>query len=46
MSGNLPEEIDRLHSNVIGVANNAALSFRKIPERLSIPGALLLSKFF
>ena len=32
-SGNLLEEIDRLHSCVIGMANNEALSFRKIPER-------------
>ena len=44
-SGNLPEEIDRLHSCVIGVANNEAPSFRKIPERSSMPGALLSSKF-
>ena len=28
-SGYLPEEIDRLHSCVIGMANNDALSFRK-----------------
>ena len=43
-SGNLLEEIDRLHSCVIGVANNDAPSFRKIPERSSKPGALLSSK--
>ena len=41
-SRNLLEEIDRLHSGVIGVANNDAPSFRKIPERSSMPGALLL----
>ena len=45
-SGNLLEEIDRLHSCVIGVANNEAPSFRKISEKLSMPGALLSSKFF
>ena len=45
-SGNLPEEIDRLQSCVIGVANNEARSFRKIPERSSVPGALLSSKVF
>ena len=45
-SGNLPKEIDRLHSCVIGVANNDAPSFRKIPQRSSMPGALLSSKFF
>ena len=45
-SGNLPEEIDRLHSCVIGVANNEAPSFRKIPERSSMPGALPSSKVF
>ena len=39
-SGNLPEETDRLHSRVIGVANNEAASFRKIPERSSMSGAL------
>ena len=44
-SGNLPEEIDRLHSCVIGMANNEAPSFRKIPERSLMPRALLLSKF-
>ena len=32
-SENLLEEIDRLHNCVIGVANNEAPSFRKIPER-------------
>ena len=31
-SGNLPEETDRFHSCVIGVANNETPSFRKIPE--------------
>ena len=45
-SGNLPEEIGRLHGCIIGVANNEAPSFRKILERSSIPGALLSSKFF
>ena len=45
-SGNLPEEIDRLHSCVIGVANNEAPSFGKIPERSSMPAALLSSDFF
>ena len=45
-SGNLPEEIDRLYSCVIGVAKNEAPSFRKIPERSSMPGALLSSIFF
>ena len=40
-SGNLPEEIDRLHSCVVGMANIEAPFFRKIPERSSIPGALL-----
>ena len=44
-SGNLPEEIDRLQICVVGVANNEAPSFRKIPERSSIPGVLLSSKF-
>ena len=37
-SGNLPEEIGRLDSCVIGVDNNEAPSFRKIPERSSISG--------
>ena len=32
-SGNLLNEIDRFYSCVIGMANNNALSFRKIPER-------------
>ena len=40
-SGNVPEETDRLYSCVIGVANNDAPSFRKIPQRSSIPGDLL-----
>ena len=46
VSGNLPEEIDRLHDCVIGVANNEAPSFRKITERSSMSGALLSSKMF
>ena len=45
-SGNLPEETDRLHSCVIGVANNEAPPFRKIPERSSMPAALLSSNIF
>ena len=45
-SGNLPEEIDRLHTGGIGVANNETPSFRNIPERSSMPGALLSSKCF
>ena len=45
-SGNLPEEIGRLNSCVIGVANDEALSFRKILEKSSISGALLSSSFF
>ena len=44
-SGNVPEEIDRLHNWVIGVVNNYAPSFRNIPERSSIPEALVSSKF-
>ena len=44
--GNLQEEVDRLDSCVIGVVNNVAPSFRKIPEKSSIPGALLSSKVF
>ena len=43
VSGNLPEEIDRLHTSVIDVANNDAPSFRKIPEKSLMPGVL---KFF
>ena len=45
-SGNVPEEIDRLHNWVIGVVNNFAPSFRNIPERSSIPEALVSSKFY
>ena len=44
-SGNVPEEIDRLHDWVIGVVNNFAPSFRNISERPSIPEALVSSKF-
>ena len=40
-SGNLPQEIDSLHSCAVGMANNEAPPFRKIPERSSMPGALL-----
>ena len=43
--GNLTEEIDRFHSCVIGVANNDASPFRKIPEWSSMLGALLSSIF-
>ena len=44
-SGNVPEEIDRLHNWVIGVVNNFAPSFRNIRERSSIPEDLVSSKF-
>ena len=44
-SGDLLEEIDRLHTCVIGVANNEAPSFRKIPKRSPMRGALLSAKF-
>ena len=40
-SGNVPEEIDKLHNWVIGMVNNFAPSSRNIPERSSIPEALL-----
>ena len=46
VSGNLQEEIDRLHSCVVNVVNNDASSFRKISERSAIPGALISSKCF
>ena len=45
-SGNLREEIGRLHSCVIGMANYEVPSLRKIPERSSMPGSLLSSKCF
>ena len=44
-SGNVPEEIDRLHNWVIGVGNNFAPSLKNIPERSSIPEALVSPKF-
>ena len=40
----LPEEISRFHSCFIGVAINEVPSFRNIPERSSISGALLYQK--
>ena len=43
-SGNVPEEIDRTHNWVVGMVNNFAPSFRNIPERSSIPEALVSSK--
>ena len=43
--GNLPEEIDRLHSCFIGVANNEAPCFIKISERSSMPGTLLSANY-
>ena len=43
-SGNVPEEIDRIHNWVVGMVNNFAPSFRNIPERSSIPEALVSSK--
>ena len=43
-SGNVPEEIDRPHNWVVGMVNNFAPSFRNIPERSSIPEALVSSK--
>ena len=39
-SGNIPDEMDRLHNWIIGVVNNFAPSFRNILERSSIPEAL------
>ena len=45
-SGNVPEEIDKLHNWVIGVVNNFTPSFRNIPERSSISEGLVSSKFF
>lgn len=37
-------EADRLHSCVIGVVNNVALSLKKTPEKPPIPGALFHQK--
>ena len=45
-SGNVTEEIDKLHNWVIGVVNNFTPSFRNIPERSSISEGLVSSKFF
>ena len=45
-SGNVPKEVDRLHNWVIGLVNKFAPSFRNIPERSSIPEALVSSKYF
>ena len=45
-SENLLEEIDRLHGCVIGMTNDEALFFGKIPERSLMPGVLLSSKIF
>ena len=45
-SGNVPEEINKLHNWVIGVVHDFAPSFRNIPERSSISEGLVLSKFF
>ena len=39
-SGNVPEEIDRLHNWFIGVVNNFAPAFRNVPERSWIPEAV------
>lgn len=43
--GNVPEEIDKMHNWVIGAVNNFAPSFINIPERSSIPKALVSLKF-
>ena len=45
-SENFLEEIDRLHNWVIRVVNNFVPSVRNIPERFSIPEALVPSKSF
>ena len=42
--GNVPD-IDRLHNWVIVMVNNLATSVRNIPEKSSIPEALVSSKF-
>ena len=44
-SGNVPEEFDTMHNWVIDVGNNFAPSLRNIPERSSIPEALVSPKF-
>ena len=36
----------RKSTGIIGMANNEAPSFRKIPERSSMPGAFFSSKYF
>ena len=43
--GNVPVEIDKMHNWVIGAVNNFAPSFINIPERSSIPKALVSLKF-
>ena len=39
-SGKLPSLIDRLHSSIMGFDKTREPSFRKRPERSSIPAAL------
>ena len=39
MSGNLSEVIERLHKSLIGMDKTFAPSFRKRPDRLSMPAA-------
>lgn len=43
-SGNVPEEIDRLHNFVIGVINHVAPYFKKMPERSLIYLVFVLSE--